>query len=69
MYFLYIILSIKDSVQQQIHFNGNVFGKKYCRSNVGSLYVNIPIEVNPFFKTQLYKIHLTVMWHNKKQNA
>ena len=25
--FLHIILSIKDSLQQQIHFNGNIFGK------------------------------------------
>ena len=27
--FLHIILSIKDSLQQQIHYNGNIFGKKY----------------------------------------
>ena len=24
-HFLYIILSIKDSLQQQIHYNGNIF--------------------------------------------
>ena len=35
---LRIILSIKDSLQQQIHFNGNIFGNKYCRCNEGSLY-------------------------------
>ena len=38
MPFLHIILSIKDSVQQQIHFNGNVFENKCCRSSQGSLY-------------------------------
>ena len=31
-------LLIKYSVQQQIHFNGNVFGNKCCRCNEGSLY-------------------------------
>ena len=35
--FLHIILSIKDFLQQQIHFNGNSFGNK-CRCNEGSLY-------------------------------
>ena len=34
---LHFILSIKDSLQQQIHFNGNIFGNKYCRYNEGSL--------------------------------
>ena len=32
--FLHIIVSIKDSLQ---HFNGNVFGHKYCHCNEGSL--------------------------------
>ena len=36
--FLHIILSIKDSLQQQIHFSGNIFGNKCCRCNEGSLY-------------------------------
>ena len=36
----HIILSIKDSLQQQIHYNGNIFGKKCCRCNEGSLYSN-----------------------------
>ena len=29
----------KDSLQQQIHFNNNIFGKKYCRCNEGPLYL------------------------------
>ena len=33
--FLHIILSIKASLQQQIHYNGNVFGNKCCRCNEG----------------------------------
>ena len=37
MPFLHIILSIKYSVQQQIRFNGNVFGNRCGRSNEGSL--------------------------------
>ena len=35
---LHIILSIKVSYQQQIRLNGNMFGKKCCRCNEGSLY-------------------------------
>ena len=38
-FFLHINLLIKYSVQQQIHFNGNVFTNKCCRCNKGSLYV------------------------------
>ena len=37
-YFLHIIVSIKDSLQQQIHFNGNFFENKCCRCNEGLLY-------------------------------
>ena len=37
-FFLHIILSINDSLQQQVHFNGNIFGNKCCRCNEGSLY-------------------------------
>ena len=37
--FLHTNLPIKYSVQQQIRFNGNVFGNKYCRCNEGSLYL------------------------------
>ena len=36
-----MILSITDSLQQQIHFNGNIFGNKYCRCNEGSLYKSL----------------------------
>ena len=36
--FLNIHPLMKYSVQQQIHFNGNVFGNKCCRCNEGSLY-------------------------------
>ena len=35
--FLHIILSIKDSLQQQIHFNGNITGNKLCRFYEGLL--------------------------------
>ena len=38
MPFLRAILLIKDSWQQQIHFNGNIFGNKCCRCNKNSLY-------------------------------
>ena len=34
---LHFILSIKDSLQQQIYFSGNIFGNKCCRYNEGSL--------------------------------
>ena len=37
--FLHIILSIKDSLQQQNHYHGNIFGNKFCRCNEGSLYL------------------------------
>ena len=30
-----------DSLQQQIHFNGNIFGNKCCRCNEGSLYFSV----------------------------
>ena len=36
---LHIILSIKDSLQQQIHYNGKIFGNKCCHCNEGSLYI------------------------------
>ena len=38
-HFLYIILSIKDSLQQQIHFNGNILGNKCCCYNECSLLI------------------------------
>ena len=30
---------MKDSLHQQINFNGNTFGNKYCHYNEGSLYI------------------------------
>ena len=33
--FLHITVSVKDSLQQQVHFNGNIFGNKCCHSNEG----------------------------------
>ena len=36
--FLHIILAIKDSLQQQIRFNGNIFENKSCHCNESSLY-------------------------------
>ena len=44
--FLHIILSIKDSLQQQIHFNGNIFGNKCCRCNKGSLYLFLIAQIS-----------------------
>ena len=31
-------MSIKDSLQQQIHYNGNIFGNEFCRYIESSLY-------------------------------
>ena len=33
------ICVFKDSLQQQIHYNGNIFGNKCCLCNEGSLYM------------------------------
>ena len=38
--FIHIILSIKNSLQQQIHYNGNIFWNKCYRCNEGSLYID-----------------------------
>ena len=49
--FLPVILSIKDSLQRQINYNGNVFGNKCCRCNEGSLYFGgtlFPFKANFF---------------------
>ena len=48
--FLHIMVSSKDSLQQRIHFNGNIFGNKCCRCNEGSLYVNSTLYLPPFWK-------------------
>ena len=37
MYWSYTVL-MQSSLQQQIHFNGNIFGNKCCHCNKGSLY-------------------------------
>ena len=38
MPFLHIIMLIKNSLQKQVHFNGNIFENECCRCNDGSLY-------------------------------
>ena len=40
---LQIILLMKYSLQQQIQFNRNIFGKIYCRCIEGSLYLLISL--------------------------
>ena len=44
------ILLIKDSLQQQMDFSGNIFGNKCCSCNEGSLYfismINFLIEAS-----------------------
>ena len=37
-FIIHMILSIKDSLQHQIHYNDNIFGNKRCRCNEGLLY-------------------------------
>ena len=44
-------LLIKDSLQQQIHFNGNVFGNKCYRCNEGSLYQTFLVKKKKCFNT------------------
>ena len=39
-FFLHIILSIKDDLQRQIHYDGNIFVDKCCRH-----YENTPIQI------------------------
>ena len=36
--FIRIILSIKDSLQQKVHYNDNIFVNKCCRCDEGLLY-------------------------------
>ena len=52
--FLPIILSIKDSLQQQIHYNGNVCGNKYCRCSEGSLYLSEMVIIMPQILIKIY---------------
>ena len=67
MHLLHIILLITNSLQQQIHFNGNFFRNKCCRCNEASLYwvwfrkITSPVTLN-IRKAQLLKfeqIYLT----------
>ena len=44
--FLYIVLLIKDSLQQLIHFIGNIFVNKCCRYKEGSLYMKTHDEIS-----------------------
>ena len=37
-YKIEMMLSMKNFLQQQILFNGNIFGNKCCRCHEGSLY-------------------------------
>ena len=65
--FLHIILSIKDSLQQQIHYNGNIFGNKCCRCNEGSLYMSWPRGYKTFF--MLNSAEHEILSANKYENA
>ena len=48
MSFIYIILLIKHSLQEQFHFNSNIFGNKYCIvQRVHCLL--LPAEYHPVF--------------------
>ena len=55
-HFIRIIPSIKDSLQQQIHYNGNISGNKCCRCNEDSLYTGkAPVTVNSPAKARINK--------------
>ena len=59
---------IKYSLQQQIHFNGNVFGNKCCPCNEGSLYLAIhrtPIKDIRYADLSLLGAHIWkyIFWH------
>ena len=55
-----IILSIKDSLQQQIYFNSSIFGNKCCRCNKGSLQLSA-FSVNWFWYFSV--IYYTFVWY------
>ena len=48
---LHIILLIKDSLQQHIHFNGNIFGNECCICNEGSMYTRGVLQLHALFLT------------------
>ena len=58
--FLHIILSINDSLQQLIHFNGDIFWNKCCRCNEGSLYVLTSENIQT--EKSIYSIVLYLTW-------
>ena len=70
---LHVILSIKDSLQQRIHFNSNIFGNKCCRCNMGfTVYVRSAkgcstSSVEHYSETHTVKT--TVMKQNKWLNG
>ena len=57
-----IILSITDSLQQQIHYNGNIFGNKCCRCNEGSVYnikqYTVSFKIDPLLSNVLFYLFL-----------
>ena len=59
-FFLYIILSITDSLQLQLYFNGNSFGNKRYRCNGGSLYAVENRRINPLCSFQIHYLHFYV---------
>ena len=59
-HFLCIILSIKKSLQHQIHFKGNIFGNKCCQCNEGSLY----LQQYSHDKSGLFVQHVTGLLDN-----
>ena len=50
----------KYPVKQQIHFNGNVFGNKYCRCNKGSLFMFYVFGVSTGIVHRLYFKQMTL---------
>ena len=74
----HIILTINDSLQQQIRFNGSIFGNKCCRCNEGSLYSDrwgfanskIPDQTGPLGAVLsgvlLFSIHSVIQIHNNR---
>ena len=60
-----MILSIKDSLQQQIHFNGDVFGNKCCRCNEGLLYFLVYSLQADIIRNQLNKLCIFGLFRNR----
>ena len=49
-HFLHIILLLNNSLQQKIHFNGNIFENKCCHCNEASLYFLVSVVLSFWFK-------------------